>query len=65
VDDSSFPRTPDRLLMLSGSRAQQSEVVKTMTGACGPYNLGGSTTPYFLLYSLRKKGYNESDRLTI
>jgi hypothetical protein len=42
VDDSGFPRTHDRFLMLSGSRAQQSEVVETMTGACGPYNLGGS-----------------------
>jgi hypothetical protein len=44
VDDSGFPRTPNRLLMLSGSRAQQSEVVETMIGACGPYNLGGSAT---------------------
>jgi hypothetical protein len=44
MDNSGFPRTPDRLLMLSGSRAQQSEVVETMTGACGPYNLGGSAT---------------------
>ena len=35
------PRTPDRLLELSGSRVQQSEVFRTMTGACGPYNLGG------------------------
>jgi hypothetical protein len=39
VDDSGFPRTPDKLLMLSGSHAQQSEVVETMTGAYGPYNL--------------------------
>jgi hypothetical protein len=44
VDDSGFLRTPDRLLMLSGSHAQQSEVIETMTGACGTYNLGGSTT---------------------
>jgi hypothetical protein len=44
VDDSGFPRTPDKLLMLSGSRAQQSEVVETMTGECVPYNLGGSAT---------------------
>jgi hypothetical protein len=38
------PRTPDRLLELSGSRVQQSEVFRTMTGARGSYNLGGSTT---------------------
>jgi hypothetical protein len=44
MDDSGFPRTPNRLLMLSGSRAQQSEVVETMIGACGRYNLGGSAT---------------------
>jgi hypothetical protein len=44
MDDLGFPRTPDRLLMLYGSRAQQSEVIETMTGACGPYNLGGSVT---------------------
>jgi hypothetical protein len=44
VDDSGFPRTPDRLLLLSGSRAQQSKVVESMTGARGPYNLGGSAT---------------------
>jgi phage gp45-like len=30
--------------MLSGSRAQQSKVIETMTGACRPYNLGGSAT---------------------
>jgi hypothetical protein len=44
VDDLGFPSTLDRLLMLSGSRAQQSKVVKTMIGARGPYNLGGSAT---------------------
>ena len=37
-------RTPDRLPELSGSRVQQSEVFRTMIGACGPYNMGGSTT---------------------
>ena len=36
------PRTPDRLPELSGSHVQQSEVFRTMTGARGPYNLGGS-----------------------
>ena len=37
-----FPRAPDRLPELSRSRAQQSEVFKTMTGVREPYNLGGS-----------------------
>ena len=35
-------RTPDKLPKLSGSHVQQSEVFRTMTYACGPYNLGGS-----------------------
>jgi hypothetical protein len=46
VDNLGFPRKLDRLLVLSGSRAQQSEVVETMTGARGPYNLGGSATRF-------------------
>ena len=37
-------RTPDRLFELFGSHVQQSGVLRTMTGACGPYNLGGSAT---------------------
>ena len=41
------PRTPDRLPGLSGSRVQQSEVLRIMTGACGPYNQGGSATSPF------------------
>jgi hypothetical protein len=36
------PRTPDRLSELSGSHVQQSEVLRTMTGACELCNLGGS-----------------------
>jgi hypothetical protein len=43
VDDSGFPRTPDRHLKFYGTHAQPSEVFETMTGACGPYYLGGST----------------------
>ena len=35
-------RIADRLPELSGSHVQQSEVFRTMTGARGPYNLGGS-----------------------
>ena len=42
VDDSGFPRTPDRLPKLCGLRVLQSEVYETMTGTCGPYNLGSS-----------------------
>ena len=38
------PRTPDRLPELFGSHVQQSGVFRTITGARGPYNLGGSTT---------------------
>ena len=38
------PRTPDRLAKLSSSHVQISEVLRTMTGARGPYNLGGSAT---------------------
>jgi hypothetical protein len=37
-------RTPDRLLELSGSYVQQSEVFRTMTGAHEPYNSCGSAT---------------------
>jgi hypothetical protein len=39
-----YYRTPDRLPELSGSHVQHLEVFRTMTGARGPYNLGGSTT---------------------
>jgi hypothetical protein len=35
------PRTLDRLSGLSSSHVQKSEVFRTMTGACGPFNLGG------------------------
>ena len=35
-------RAPDKLPELFGSRVQQSEIFRTMTGARGPYNLGGS-----------------------
>jgi hypothetical protein len=44
VDDSGFPRTPDRLPELCGLYVQQSKIWKTMTNTCGPYNLGGSAT---------------------
>ena len=39
-----YPRTPDRLPELSVSRVQQSDILRTMIGARGPYNWGGSAT---------------------
>jgi hypothetical protein len=47
VDDSGFPRTPDRLFKLCGAHVQQSEALKAMIGTCGPYNLGGFATARF------------------
>jgi len=44
VDDSGFPRMPDRLPGLYGLRVLQSEVYDTIIDTCGPYNLGSSTT---------------------
>jgi hypothetical protein len=36
VDDSGFPRTPDRLLKFYGTHVQWLEVFKTITSTCGP-----------------------------
>ena len=44
MDDSGFPEDTGQIFGLSGSRVQQSEVFRTMTGARGPYNSGGSAT---------------------
>ena len=44
VDDSGFPRTPDRPVELLGTRVRYPRSVKTMIGACGPDSLGGSAT---------------------
>jgi hypothetical protein len=44
VDDSGFPRTPDRLHKFYGTHVQWLEVFKTITGTYGPHYLGGSTT---------------------
>jgi hypothetical protein len=44
VDDSGFPRTPDRLLELCGTHVWWLEVFKTITSTYGPYYLGGSAT---------------------
>jgi hypothetical protein len=45
VDDSGFPRTPDRLLKFCDTHVWWLEVFKTITSTCGPYYLGGSATP--------------------
>jgi hypothetical protein len=45
MDDSGFSEGTRQTTRLSGSHVQQSKVIRTMTGACGPYNLGGSATP--------------------
>ena len=44
VDDSGFPRTPDRPVELLGTRVRYSRSVKTTIGTCGPDSLGGSAT---------------------
>ena len=44
VDDSGFPRTPDRPVELLGTRERYPRSVKTMIGARGPDFLGGSAT---------------------
>ena len=44
VDDSGFPRTPDRPVELLGTRVRYSRSVKTSIGARGPDCLGGSAT---------------------
>ena len=44
VDDSGFPRTPDRPIKLLETRVRYPRSVKTTIGACGPDSLGGSAT---------------------
>ena len=44
MDDSGFPRTPDRPVELLGTRVCYPRSVKTTVGACGPDSLGGSAT---------------------
>ena len=44
VDDSGFPRTPDRPIELLGTRVRYPRSVKTTIGIRGPDFLGGSTT---------------------
>ena len=44
MDDSGFPRTPDRPVELLGTRVRYPRSVKTMIGTHGPNFLGGSAT---------------------
>ena len=44
VDDSGFPRTPDRPVKLLGTRVRYQRSIETSIGACGSDFLGGSAT---------------------
>ena len=44
VDDSGFPRTPDRPFKLLGTRVRYQRSVETTIGARGPDFSGGSAT---------------------
>ena len=44
MDDSAFPRTPDRPVKLLGTCVRYLRSVETSIGACGPDFLGGSAT---------------------
>ena len=44
VDDSGFPRTPDRPVELLGTRVRYPRSVETLIGAREPDSLGGSAT---------------------
>jgi hypothetical protein len=44
MDDLGFPEDTRQTTGLSGFHVQKSEVFEIMTGARGPYNLGGSAT---------------------
>ena len=46
VDDSGFPRTPDRPVKLLGTCVRYLRSVETSIGARGPDFLGGSATNY-------------------
>ena len=49
VDDSGFPRTPDRPVELLGTRVRYQQSVETSIGARGPDFLGGSATLVMVL----------------
>ena len=44
MDDSDFPRTPDRPVMLLATRVRYQRSIETSIGARGPDFLGGSAT---------------------
>ena len=44
MDDSGFPRIPDRTVKLLGTCVRYLRSVETLIGARGPNFLGGSTT---------------------
>ena len=44
MDDSGFPRTPDRPVKSLGTRVRYPRSVETSMGARGPDSLGGSAT---------------------
>ena len=48
MDDSGFPRTPDRPFKLLGTRVRYQRSVETTIGARGPDFLGGSATQTWL-----------------
>ena len=60
VDDSGFPRTPDRPVELLGTRVRYPRSVKTTIGACGPDSLGGSATWTHPMELLGDVGHVES-----
>ena len=45
MNDSGFPRTPDRLVKSLGTHVRYLRSIETSMGAHGPDSLGGSTTP--------------------
>ena len=65
VDDLGFPRTPDKLPELCSLCVQQSKVCETMTGTCGPYNLGSSATSPTFAKSHGAFGLSRLARLSI
>ena len=48
VDDSGFPRTPDRPVKLLGTHVRYQRSIETTISARGPDFLGGSTTQAIL-----------------
>jgi hypothetical protein len=51
MDDSGFPRTPDRLLKFCGTHEWWSEIFKTISSTYESYYLGGSATSIYIYSS--------------